>query len=88
MPKPQPEHKDYLGHDLEIGDCVVYSTNNLFQLGRITKFGEKQIRIVGYDYARKNWRTGETRGDLKYPNQCLKVDGEEVTLYLLQKNHN
>ena len=85
MTKPLPEHKDYLGRELEVGDCVVYSVRNLFQLGRIVKFGEKQIRVVGYDYARKNWRTGEARGDLKYPTHCLKVDGEEVTLYLLKK---
>lgn len=79
------QHKDYLGRELAVGDCVVFSSRNLFQLGRIVKFGQKQIRIVGYDYARRNWRTNEVKGDLKYPNQCLKVDGEEVTMYLLKK---
>lgn len=83
--KAEPQHQDYLGRELAVGDCVVFSVRNLFQLGRIVKFGQKQIRIVGYDYARRNWRTGEAKGDLKYPNQCLKVDSEEVTFYLLKK---
>ena len=79
-------HKDYFGYNLAEGDFVVYSVQNLFQVGRIMKITAKKIRIAGYDYTTKNWRTGEIQGDLKYPNDVLKVSQQDVTMYLLKKS--
>jgi hypothetical protein len=78
-------HQDYFGRDLAVDDCVVFSVSNLFQVGRIVSVGAKKVRVVGYDYAQKNWRTGLAQGNLKYGHEVLKVDAAEVTMYLLRK---
>jgi hypothetical protein len=83
--KSQPQHQDYFGRDLARDDCVVFSVHNLFQVGRITSVTPKMVRVVGYDHARKNWSTGEVKGNLKYGHEVLKVDPQEVTMYLLKK---
>lgn len=83
--KKAAEHRDYFGRDLAVNDCVVFSVRNLFQVGRIVRLGQRQVMIVGYDHAKQNWSTGETRADRKYGNQVLKVDPQEVTMYLLRK---
>lgn len=85
MAKEMPQHKDYFGHDIAVDDFVVFSVRNLFQVGRIVRLGQKQVMVVGYDHAKQNWRTGETRADRKYGHEVLKVDAQEVTLYLLRK---
>ena len=83
--KPTPQHHDYFGRPLAVNDCVVYSRQTRFQVGRIVRLGEKMVLVQGYDYTRKNWRTGETRADRKYGHEVLKVDEQEVTMYLLRK---
>lgn len=85
MSNKQPQHHDYFGRELAVDDCVVFSSRNLFQVGRIMSITPKMIRVAGYDYADKNWRTGETQGNLKYGSEVLKVDPQEVTMYLLRK---
>ena len=81
-----PAHRDYFGRDLDRGDCVVFSVRNLFQVGRIIAVTPKMVRVAGYDYARKNWRTGETVGNLKYGHEVLKVDPQEAMVYILKKS--
>ena len=83
--KQPPVHLDYFDRPLSVDDCVVFSVRNCFQVGRISRITETMIRVVGYDYARKNWATGETQGDLKYSHECMLVDPQEVTMYLLRK---
>lgn len=83
--KVETQHQDYFGRDLAVNDCVVFSANNLFQVGRIVRLGPRQVMIVGYDYPKRDWSTGETRADRKYGHQVLKVDPQEVTMYLLRK---
>lgn len=80
-------HQDYFGYDITEGDFVVYSIRNLFQVGRIIKSTAKMVRIAGYDYSRKSWSTNEIIGDLKYPEEVLKVSDEDVTMYLLKKKN-
>lgn len=83
--KKAAEHRDYFDRELAVNDCVVYSRQNLFQVGRIVRLGEKMILVQGYDHARKNWRTGVVRADRKYGDEVLKVDEREVTMYLLRR---
>lgn len=85
MAKELPQHKDYFGHDITVDDYVVFSVRNLFQVGRIVRLGQKQVMVVGYDHAKQNWSTGETRADRKYGHEVLKVDQDEVLIYLLKK---
>lgn len=83
--KTAAEHQDYFGRALTVNDCVVYSKQSLFQVGRIVRLGEKMILVQGYDYTNRNWRTGELQADRKYGKEVLKVDEQEVTMYLLRK---
>lgn len=68
-------HKDKLGRDLKIGDCVAYPAHNSLTLGTITKFNPKMIKIKSVG----SWRS-ETN---KYPADTVLLDGPEVTMYLL-----
>ena len=88
MSKQTPVHHDYFGRELAVDDCVVFSTQNLFQVGRIVKITPKQVRVIGYDYARKSYRTGEAKGTVKYGHEVLKVEPHDVTMYLLRKPNN
>lgn len=84
--KPAIQHQDYFGRDLAVDDCVVFASYNLFQVGRIKSVTSKMVRVVGYDYTRKNWRTGEAKGTLKYPHEVLRVDPKEAMIYVLKKS--
>ena len=88
MPKEKTlaVHRDYFGRELAVEDFVVFSVRNLFQVGRIISVTPKMLRVAGYDHAKKSWRTGETIGNLKYGYEVLKVDPQEVTMYLLRKS--
>lgn len=81
-----PAHRDYFGHELAVDDCVVFCVRNLFQVGRIIAVTNKMIRVAGYDYSARDWRTGQVKGNLKYGHEVLRVDPREVTMYLLKKN--
>lgn len=87
MSKETPVHRDYFDRELAVEDFVVFSVRNLFQVGRIISVTPKMLRVAGYDHAKKNWRTGETIGNLKYGHEVLKVDPQEVTMYLLRKSN-
>jgi len=77
--------RDYFGRELVAGDHVVFSVRNLFQVGRIRAVTPKMVRVVGYDNANRDWQ-GEAKGNLKYGHEVLKVDEQEVIMYLLRKN--
>jgi hypothetical protein len=75
------EHKDKLGRILNIGDAVCFPDRNSLELGTVKKLNAKMVTVyeVGIQY---KWYTGSR----KYPNDLIKVDGPEVTLYLLRMN--
>ena len=77
MTKDIPEHKDVLGQQLAVGDCVVYPVSNSMYVGVITKFNPKMVKVkrVG---SRSSWEQN------KYPADLAKVSGAEVTMYLLK----
>ena len=73
-----PEHKDKLGRTLAEGDCVAFPSANTLCIGTITKINPKMLKVkqvgsTGY------W----ARGTNKYPEDLVKLDGEDVTMYLL-----
>lgn len=80
-------HTDLLGRPLAEGDVVATCHHNMLQVCTITKLHPRQLRVheIGAN-ARKNLRTGEAVGMLKYPSQVVKVDGPDATLYILTKS--
>ena len=77
MAKAPVEHKDLFGQPLELGDCVVYPRGNSMTVGTVAKINPKMVGVKG---------VGARWGDCnKYPAELVKVDGAEVTMYLLKK---
>jgi hypothetical protein len=74
------EHKDKLGRQLKIGDAVCYPNRNTLEFGTIKKFNPKMVTVWELDYNNYSWY----KGNRKYPGDLVKVDGPEVTMYLLK----
>ena len=75
------EHKDKLGKPIKVGDCVAYPGGNTLLIGTVKKLNTKMITVweVG---SHDSWYIGSR----KYPQDLIKVDGPEVTMYLLKMN--
>jgi hypothetical protein len=82
MAKAQPEHRDKLGRMLAVGDAVCYPSHNSLGLGTVKKLNPKMIKVMEAGRRASNWYTGSN----KYPGDLVKVDGPEVTMYLLRMN--
>ena len=75
--------KDFLGRELALGDSVIIIAPNYrhFVLARVIKFTPKQVRVAynndwnGYGYCEL----------LQSPSQLTKVDGPDLTMYLLKQ---
>lgn len=76
-----PEHKDKLGRVLAVGDAVCYPDRNSLEFGTVKKLNPKMVTVweVG---SHSKWYTGSR----KYPQDLVKVDGPEVSLYLLRQS--
>lgn len=70
------EHKDKLGRSLNIGDTVCYSRSNSLAFGVVKKLNPKMVKVSDV-----RWR-GE--GTNKYPFDVVKVEGPDVSVYLLK----
>jgi hypothetical protein len=75
MTKELPVHKDQLGRVLNMGDCVAYPQSNSLVIGVIRKINPKMIGVR---------RIGNNSEKNKYPTDCVKLDGPEVTMYLIK----
>lgn len=74
--------KDFLKRDLEIGDYVVFpAPYGGMKLGKIIKFTPKQIRVE-WTYKGYNGSIGSDSAP-RYANQCVRVEGPDLTMYLL-----
>lgn len=79
MPKEAVVHKDKLGRVLAIGDAVCYPCQNSLDLGTVKKLNPKMVTV--WEMGRHSkWYTGSR----KYPQDLVKVEGPEVTMYLLK----
>ena len=81
-PKAPLEHKDKLGRVLSVGDAVCYPSHNSLELGTVKKLNPKMVKVMEAGRRATTWYTGSN----KYPGDLVKVDGPEVTMYLLKKN--
>jgi hypothetical protein len=59
---------------------VAYPSSNSLLIGRVVKLNNKMIKVVNVS-AKTEW---SRRGVNKYPQDCVVVDGAEVTMYLLK----
>ena len=85
--KPDITHTDVLGQNLKIDDFVAYPSSsglgrNQLKVGKIVAFTPKMVKVVHL----KRRSVYETKVTTRYPNDCIRLDDQLMTLYLL-KNH-
>ena len=78
MAKEAPTHHDLIGRELAIGDCVAFPAYNGLCIGTIAKLNPKMVGV------RNIKLSSRSKNQLKYPNDLVKLDGPEVTFYLLK----
>ena len=73
--------EDFLKLKLDIGDSVVFIPpySKTMTLGRVVAFSPKMVRVVYHD-----WKNREIESN-RYPGELVKVDGPDLTMYLLKK---
>lgn len=73
--------EDFLKRKLEIGDSVVFIPpySKTMTLGRIVSFSPKMVRVVYQDWYKQEQESS------RYPGELVKVDGPDLTMYLLKK---
>lgn len=79
--------KDFLNRELALDDYVVFpgSYNGGMKLGKIVKFTPKNVKIEhpGWNYK----QTGNMSSTLRASGQCVKVEGPDLTFFLLSKQN-
>jgi hypothetical protein len=73
-------HTDKLGRVLAVGDAVCYPDRNSLDLGTVKKLNDKMVTVWEVGQQHYSWY----KGSRKYPHDLIKVDGPEVTMYLLR----
>ena len=75
--------RDFLNRPIGLGDYVVFpgAYNGGMKLGKIIKFTPKNLRVE-----HPGWR-GEMTTTLRAANQCVKVEGPDLTFFLLSKQN-
>lgn len=76
MAKVEIEHKDLLGRVLSVGDVVAMASSNTMYVGTVDKLNPKMVKV-------KMLGRGWTNN--KYSSDLVKIEGPEVTMYILKK---
>ena len=71
-------HRDIFGQELLVDDCVVYPQSNSMRIGKIAKLNPKMIGVKRI--GNKGWGSEKN----KYPSDCVKLDGPEVTMFIIK----
>lgn len=79
--------KDFLARPVELHDSVIITAKRYkhLVLGRIVKITPQQLRI-GYMNTWNYGNPGKYEEHLVYPGETVKVDGPELTMYLLRSS--
>ena len=77
MTKEIPTHKDKLGRILKVGDFVAFPDRNSLEVGVIKKLNPK---MIGVGRIKSKWSQN------KYPQDMLRIEGPEVSMYLLKQS--
>ena len=81
------QHRDFLKRELAIDDYVVFPApyGGGMKLGRIIRFTPKQVRVE-WTY-KGNEGTVHSQNSPRYANQCVRVEGPDLTMYLLSGDY-
>lgn len=78
---------DFLGRELNIGDAVIFIAPGYrhFVVGEVKRFTNKTVNVAYVN----TWNFGKPGMQLdinQTPSQLTKVDGVDLTMYLLRKS--
>ena len=75
-------HKDFLGRDLAVGDFVIFIRQGYrsFKLANVIGTTPKKVRI--------KWGDSKWAELLQEPSSLVKVEGPDLTMFLLQQDHS
>lgn len=77
--KVVPVHYDILNREVAVGDLVAVSHHNTLKIATITKLNNKMVKIKPL---RTTGRYAASEYNV-YSRECVKVEGPDVTMYLL-----
>ncbi len=69
------EHKDILGRTIELNDVVAFPSHNSLMIATVDKINPKMIKV---NVVGRKWTTN------KYPQDLVKINGPEATMYLMK----
>lgn len=72
------QHSDLFGTPLAVGDCVVFPQSNSMRVATVIKLNPKMVGVKPVGWGRMTYN--------KYPQDLVRVEGAEVTMYLLKKS--
>ena len=75
-------HLDILGRPLVVGDCVACPANNGLAVARVIKLTNKMVKVRRVGAKISIW--GKFRDTTKYARDLVKLEGPEVSFYLLK----
>lgn len=78
MTKDVVSHKDKLGRDINLNDCVAFPRSNSLVIGKVIKLNPKMIGVE--EVSNKKWCYSGN----KYPQDCVIIDSADVTMYMLR----
>lgn len=75
-----PQHKDFLGRVLKVGDRVIMMAQHSreFKLAQVIKLTPKKVKVAWDDF---DWTTYTTESE-----RFVRVEGTDLTWYLLTKD--
>lgn len=78
-------HADILGQDLKVDDFVAYPSSsglgrNQLKIGKIVDITPKMVKVVHM----KRRSVYEAKVTTRYPADCVKLDSNLITLYILK----
>jgi hypothetical protein len=76
--KAVPVHKDIFGRVISEGSYVAFPAQNTLYIGTVGRCTAKMVRV----HPIKGYRAKD--GMLKYPHECVTVEGADVTFYILK----
>lgn len=88
-PKNDTTHTDVLGQELKIDDFVAYPSSsgfgrNALKIGKIVGVTPKMVKVVHLTQRISDWNKMEVKSTTRYPDDCVRLDEQLITLYILK----
>jgi hypothetical protein len=84
-------HIDALGQELRVDDFVAYPSSsgygrNSLKIGKIVGITAKMVKVVHLKQRVSQWNKLEVKSTTRYPEDCVRLDEQLITLYILKND--